>query len=428
MATNPYDDYFEKQRSAQTAFRIQVAKPDEAARANAIAKERGLPAVVVQSDLPNFEAQQRAARANEVMRQHPAIGRWSAKPDNAAIAADDYDNLGLFGKAFYTVKGVGSSLATGGYSALVGAPAGFIRGLSETAEQNSPIAWAQEKLFGGSLEGLLAEGATSVQNWADKKADSWRVRSGNRFVDAAFSGVESAPIALGSVAVGLTAGPQAGVSFAGAATAGTEYKAARSKGLDPFAAQGYALVQGSIEILTEKLPVSKLVGDIANKTPLGKTFVRQIMAEVPGEQAATFLQDLNEWATLNPDKTVKDFWAARPGAALDTLVATTAGVGTTVSLAKAGERTARVVGEIIDRREKAQQAKAGGAFLDQIAEATAKAKTATRSPDAIADLVQQLGDDTGTDRVFLPGEAVDAYLSADVDNNYFGDEACPWRT
>lgn len=410
---DPLDDMLATRRDAAISRRIREADAEKEARVSQLSREYDMPATIISADLPGFEAQVRTGRAQQVMGEYPAIAKWSQKGSNAAIAADDYDNLGLLGKAFYTVKGVGSSLATGGYSALVGAPAGFIRGLSETAEQNSPIAWAQEKLFGGSLEGLLAEGATSVQNWADKKADSWRVRSGNRFVDAAFSGVESAPIALGSVAVGLTAGPQAGVSFAGAATAGTEYKAARSKGLDPFAAQGYALVQGSIEILTEKLPVSKLVGDIANKTPLGKTFVRQIMAEVPGEQAATFLQDLNEWATLNPDKTVKDFWAARPGAALDTLVATTAGVGTTVSLAKAGERTARVVGEIIDRREKAQQAKAGGAFLDQIAEATAKAKTATRSPDAIADLVQQLGDDTGTDRVFLPGEAINAYMQSD---------------
>src|SRR3546814_13083647 len=59
----------------------------------------GVPASVVQSNLPVFEQQEKANRANDIARQHPAVGKWSADPRNAAAAADDYDVLGRMGAA-----------------------------------------------------------------------------------------------------------------------------------------------------------------------------------------------------------------------------------------------------------------------------------------------------------------------------------------
>src|SRR3546814_10071095 len=105
-----------------------------------------------------------------------------------------------------------------------------------------------------------------------------------------------------SVGVGVVAGPTAGASVMGSAVAGNEYAEARSKGLSVRRSAIYGASQGAVEFITEKLPVSRLVGDLAAKSPIGKTLMRQLAAEIPGEQAATVLQDLNEWATLNPDK------------------------------------------------------------------------------------------------------------------------------
>src|SRR3546814_10051793 len=42
----------------------------------------GVPASVVQSNLPVFEQQEKANRANDIARQHPAVGKWSADPRN----------------------------------------------------------------------------------------------------------------------------------------------------------------------------------------------------------------------------------------------------------------------------------------------------------------------------------------------------------
>lgn len=416
MASNPFDDYFEKQRDAQTAFQIKVAKPDETARANAIAKERGVPAAIVQSDLPNFEAQQRATRANEVMRQNPAIGRWSAKPGNAAIAADDYDNLGLFGKAFYGLKltgrNIGKTVEAGVYD-VTSSIWGTLSAIAQNASDVSPVAAAQRTIFGGSIE-------QGIASFTDARA-----REGRAMADAAnpevadwtarnlLQGVRSLPTTAGSIAVGLVAGPTAGASVAGISVGGGEYLKARDKGLSASKAGVYAASQGAVEILTERLPVSNLVGDLVKKSPLAKTFFRQLAAEVPGEQAATILQDFNEWAVLNPDKPFQSYRDARISRGVETFVATVGGVGAASSISVASERTVRVASKVLERRQQSINARNEAAFLNQIAEATAKSKLAGRSPDALADLVQQLGDDTGSDRVFLPGEAINAYMQSD---------------
>ncbi|KEZ00032.1 acetyltransferase, partial [Sphingomonas sp. BHC-A] len=188
---------------------------------------------------------------------------------------------------------------------------------------------------------------------------------------------------------------------------------ARDTGLSPGRSAIYGTAQGAVELATEKIPVSKLIGDLAAKTPLVKTFMRQIASEAPREVAATLLQNFNEWATINPDKPFKDFAFEQPMAALETVVQTVGGVGATVGVSTAAERTTRIAANMLEKRQEAARARAHGAFLDQVAEATGKAKTTGRSPDAVSDLVQQLGDDTGNDRVFISSNALRAYEQSD---------------
>lgn len=401
---DPLDDMLATRRDAAISRRIREADAEKEARVSQLSREYDMPSTVISADLPGFEAQVRAGRAQRVMGEYPAIAKWSQKGSNAAIAADDYDNLGLFGKAFYGLKNFGATLQAGTYSAL-GGVYGTIGGAAETLAQISPEAKA--------LFGPLADFGLGIQKADKAAADKARPTVDNWLARNLLQGVESLPVTAATIGVGAVAGPGAGAAVMGASVGGNEYATARGKGLSPTRSLAYSASQGFVEFVTEKIPVSRLVGDLAAKSPLGKTLMRQLAAEVRGEQAATFLQDLNEWATLNPDKTLTEFVNERPIAAAETLVATLGGVGTTVGLTTAVERTARVTAEVLDRRQQASQARAAGAMLDGIAEATAKAKTTKRSPDAIADLVQQLGDDTGADRVFLPGEAINAYMQSD---------------
>lgn len=401
---DPLDDMLATRRDAAISRRIREADAEKEARVSQLSREYDMPATIISADLPGFEAQVRAGRAQRIMGEYPAIAKWSQKGSNASIAADDYDNLGLFGKAFYGLKNFGATLQAGTYSALGGIYGG-IGGAAETLAQISPETKA--------IFGPLADFGLGIQKADKAAADKARPTVDNWVARNLLQGVESLPVTLASIGAGAAAGPGAGAAVMSASVGGNEYATARGKGLSPTRSLVYGASQGFVEFVTEKMPVSRLVGDLAAKSPLGKTLVRQLAAEVPGEQAATFLQDLNEWATLNPDKTLREFVNERPAAVAETLVATLGGVGTTVGLTTAIERTARVTADVLDRRQQASQARAAGAMLDGIAEATTKAKTTKRSPDAIADLVQQLGDDTGADRVFLPGEAINAYMQSD---------------
>ena len=61
--TDPFEAELQQQRDDELAYRIKIAKPDEAARVRPIAEARGLPPSAVASNLPAFEAEARASRA-----------------------------------------------------------------------------------------------------------------------------------------------------------------------------------------------------------------------------------------------------------------------------------------------------------------------------------------------------------------------------
>ena len=412
QAEDPFEAELRQQRDDELAYRIKVAKPDEEARARALAEPRGLAPSAVASNLPAFEAEARAARAKNIMEQYPAIGRWSAKPGNAGIAADDYDNLGLFGKAFYGIKNFGSYLMSS-VPEFTSGIWGALGGVAENMDSLTPQSAAEKRAGIRTLPGIIADFANARQAEGQQMAKSLQPQVDNWLARNLLQGVSSTGSTAAAVGVGLVAGPGAGAATMGASVGGNEYAKARAAGVSPTRAGIYGISQGLIETVTEKIPVSRLVGDLAAKSPLGKTLMRQLTAEIPQEQVSTFLQDLNEWATINPDKPFSSFLAERPKAALETLVATVGGVGTTVGVTKAAERTTRIAADMIDRRAQAAQARANGTFLDQVAAATGKAKTTGRSPDAVSDLVQQLGDDTGADRVFINADALRAYEQSD---------------
>lgn len=409
---DPLDDMLATQRDAAISRRIRESDAEKEARVSMLAREYDFPAAIISADLPGFEAQARTGRAQSVMGQYPAIANWSQRGNNAAIAADDYDNLGLLGKAFYGLKNAGNILEAAAYKGL-GSIYGTIGGIAENMDALSPGSDAERRAGIRTLPRIVADYALGIQKSDKTAADKARPQIENWWARNLGQGLESLPVNIAAVGVGMVAGPGAGAAVMASSVGGNEYATARDKGLSPARAALYGVSQGAVEFVTEKMPVSRLVGDLAAKSPLGKTLMRQLAAEIPGEQAATFLQDLNEWATLNPDKTLRQFVAERPAAAAETLVATIGGVGATVGLTTAAERTARVTAKVLERRQDADRAQANGAFLDQVAEAAAKSKLAGRSPDALADLAQQLGEDTGNDRVFIPAEAVMTYLQSD---------------
>lgn len=439
MATNPYDDYFGKQRAAETAFRIQVAKPDETARANAIAKERGVPAAIVQSDLPNFEAQQRATRANEVMRQNPAIGRWSAKPGNAAIAADDYDNLGRMGSVFASriakdkqdlltstgfIDRMGDLFKSGVYSLDQGAAA--VRGALQDWSARNPLPW------------------TSAENTAAARASARSARGMARI----YQDVSSAPVAgetdwetvkgrptPGNILkFGLDQGVKSVPGMAQAALMLPVYVLGQAGNIGLTRANVQGREDANIQDVAEAAPAAVLSGVLerigihgifgaTGKNGLiraaqagateGMTEFGQSMVEYIGGHSQTGTQ-------FNTDEMLDQAFA---GAVAGGIIGggMRGGIGVTGPAA----RRARAV---VKRFTAANVAAQDNQFLENLAEAVKGSKLKSRAPDVLASLAQQLGEDAGVENVFISAEAVDSYLTPDANNNYFGDTTCPWRT
>lgn len=107
-------------------------------------------------------------------------------------------------------------------------------------------------------------------------------------------------------------------------TGGTSYGEGRSQGSEPATALPYMLRDAIIEPATEYLPGVRLFRDLKAGSPLFKTIINNQIGEQIGEQAATALQDLNAWGSLpeNAGKAITDYLAERPGAAIETAVAT----------------------------------------------------------------------------------------------------------
>ena len=152
---------------------------------------------------------------------------------------------------------------------------------------------------------------------------------------AVLSGVESMGLAIPTLAIAAAGGGEAAaLGIFGAVSGSGAYRRAREQGLEPTQALVYAAEQGLTEALTERIPASRLLKDLGGRTGLRRMLTRQLAAEIPGEQVATAVQDLTDWAHLNPERPFSEYLAERPGAIYQTAVATVIGtLGQTGALA-----------------------------------------------------------------------------------------------
>ncbi|MEE9905550.1 MAG: DEAD/DEAH box helicase family protein [Chlorobium sp.] len=178
----------------------------------------------------------------------------------------------------------------------------------------------------------------------------------------------------------LVMNPAAGLGMMGAQTAGSAYGEAREQGVEPGQAFVHSVSQGAIEIATEKIPAMKLLGDLKQSSGFFKTVVNQLKTEIPGEQIATVLQDLNAWATLpvNRDKPFSAYLAERPSAAGQTAVATIVATGLMSGVATGANRVIqgspeRQVSGAIDRQ--VDQSVQSGSMRDQLLETAIAGQT-----------------------------------------------------
>jgi len=386
------------------------ANPDRSAQVIRLRDRTGLPDEVIERNFDEVDHQVRAQDFDQLRETAPALGRKLADPAFAKIAHDDTEGLSTLEEILRVTKNVGRALAASPYRAGAGLYGAARAGAETVAEV------AKAPGF-GALRGLGAVAAPAAKWFTEqqKNAEAWAnyirgEQAGAGFVEkAALSGVESAGQALlmlpASVLTGSPAPLLAGLT---AQTGGEAYGQARDKGIPVPQALVFATSQAAVEYATEKLPAVKLLEDLISKTGFVKTMLTQLATEVPQEQLATVLQDLNEWAVLNPEKPFSDYLAERPSAAAQTLIATIVGTSTQTAAAKGAQA---VVDRVAARAEQGQQAERTAEFFKQVTQLAAESKLRERSPESFQQFVEEAAKDGPVQDVWIDAGTLAETLS-----------------
>lgn len=365
-ATPVADPALERRASIGGAVK---ADPDRAARAAQVARQTGLPIGVVERNVEYVEQRRRAAEIEAQVAQSPAVAGIMSDPQTARIAHDDVEQLGVIEQGIgYVVNGaraVASAIPSINRSAW-----NWLRAGAEVANLPSVADFAKQ---------YAHQQQQVEQSWMPD-ADNWVERS-------VYGGLQSA----GQIALTLPLGVAGGGSRAvltgvGAVEAGRSYGDARDKGRGIVPSLGFAAAQATAEIVTEAIPVGRLLADIGARSGFVPMILRQMAAEIPGEQVATLWQDFNEWLMVSPDKTLGDFARERPGRAAETLVSTIVAVGATTGSVAAAQRVG-------DREAQRAQVQANGAALGESIAAAAQSKLNERDASLLARFANEAAGD-----------------------------------
>lgn len=402
---------------------IQAPDPDTTAKVTRAARQTGEPPALIEDRLGDIEKAQRAEKMGALLDMFPVYRLWAQEnPRGVVAASDDHKALGILGGAWDWAKKIGPRLGAGTYEGGAGLRAVTDRIANVGAYANALVQAPIQTVLDAAginrgydpFKQADKFVASNDAGRAAMRAEGGRLRQGARssswLGDTALAGFESIPLTFAAM---ITRNPTLAYSVPAASVGGNAYDEGVAKGLRPVDAFRYAIEQGGIEAATEKLPAAELLKAIENKTGFGRALVVQLGTELPQEQVATVLQDFSEWAVLNPDKPFSSYIAARPEAALATLVQTA--VGTTVQTAavKAAAATVEAGGKVAGRVAKAREAKEAETFFDQIERAAVESKLRQRDPEAYAELIAKTANESGVSQVFVPAEAIRAYQQSD---------------
>lgn len=372
--------------------------PDKAAEAQTLADRFRLDMATVQAKQDELARIARGEDIRKSLAASPILRRQMTDMKFAEIAHDDVETLSGIESVMGAIKNTPRAMLGG----LQKASAGVVGAAQVPFDLLDPVG----ELFSGAVlpENPLrrvSQGLGGFRKWIDDQAEATMPKGGGNIESGYYSGMASLSRNAASLPLlFLPGGQNAALTGMVGPVVGGEYSEARAAGLTPTQSLVYGTSQGAIEWATEKIPVSKLLGDLK----VGETFLRtlgkQALYEVPGEQAATVLQDLNTWAAIdsNKGKTIKDYLAERPDAAVQTLVATLVGTGGQVSVVKAVDMA---MGKIAFQEERAAAAEQHAAALGQLGELAKASKALARAPQSVAQFVQEAAKEQGAENVYV---------------------------
>lgn len=395
-----------------------VADPARALKNRALAKTLGQPTEILPPDAEQ-QAFLKQNSAQEILDQHPAVARYLAKKGNADLVGKDVPPLRDM-EATYRTLGTAKQIGKNLLGSFAAAPQVAEASLASIAQGGADVLSKATTPL-SQATGLPDVGQALSQLFGDHRASRLRVAERLRpdlsqagpVERGVYSGVESAGLTLMALPLSIASGSPAPLLAAlSTVTGGTSFGLAREKGLDLAAAARYGATDAAIEYLTEKLPVGNLLKNLSAGTGLGKTIKDFLVREVPGEQLATILQDMNEWVTLNPTKTFKEYLIERPEAAITTLVATLVGGSIQVSAAKglaAGFDKLNM--RAVNARDKAEQAVKDHSTLTAMGKQAAEHPLNSRSPEAFKEFIDTMAEDGNVSDVYINPAKLEETLS-----------------
>ncbi|WP_066807128.1 hypothetical protein [Sphingomonas asaccharolytica] len=407
------DDYSKEiadmaMRRAVLAVGANSPPPDAAAKANRISRATGIPATTVDSNLATLDLRVRAEQARRILTDKPQLAAWMSNPRNAAVANDDLDKMtkndGVWRALPAPTPTLVNSLA-GVWTSLTQSAVQARSGLLlMTHDWLSPyIGIPDSKPGAPQLGDYTVPNAIRNYQVAQLNIDNATPQFQSNFGRYIYGGASSLAQMVPSVAVGLVAGPEAGLGVAAAQQGIPAYAKYRSRGGTPGEALAGGVAEGAIEAITEKLPMGFLV-DKLGKVGAGKFITGYLGRELPGELAATLGQNAVDTAIANPKKTWGQFWDEQPDQLAQTAVATLMAGGFFAGVHSAARRlgTDAQPANIPD----VDTANA----INRAMDAAAESKTRARDPEAFRDFVSRFTDGTSAEHLFVPAEALATYF------------------
>lgn len=378
-----YEDLFktvERKKEEQlgaSVYKASQGNPEQSAKVYDLAKKKGLPYDYVERHYDSVNRPQ----TEELPRK---VREFLSDRRKAEIAIDDTDNLSWWETAAQEGKNLASLIPSAGFSMSQGLYATGAAALNATGAFSL---WMDKKL-GFAPENAEANFLMSSGKVLQDIAANQRGAAEDFFPtdsvipDPVLGGVKSAALNIPLIAASaVTRNPSIGLFGMGSVSFGESYQRGKEKGLSESDALMLGVNNAIAEVVTEKIPLSKFVGDIAGDAGFWRTVANQMATEIPTEQLATVWQDASDWAALNPDKTLGEFLAERPEAAANTLVSTIVATGLQTSVI-AGVDT------LIHRQE--QRA------IEDIATKAKESKVNSRSSDTFAQHVQEVAEEYGS--------------------------------
>lgn len=386
--------------SAQVVLDSATTSPDEFAGdmnlATEFAKTTGNsvpPIPMVSENRGVFQQAIEREKNRTILSSAPRLTEWLRNPDNATIAKDDLEGLSWWERSLVIPRGIASAVPAFGQGVY-----GVGAGLAALPGKNPVSEW------------LLARARDAERNTKTiaGPAPSWleqQVQGAAQSIGLMTPGIVASVLTDGAAApavMGAYLAPGAVVQGGQSVQKGLE------SGLSAPRALSYGALDAAAEVILERLPVGRLLGDVSKGAGFGRILMGQLATELPTETVTTLFQNLNEWVTIHPDKPFKDFLAEQPEALRDTIAQTALA---TLGLSGAGaglshiarSRNAVANAEGVDGRR---------AALEEISRQAQSSALRNRSPDKFQQFVASATEGTPIANVYVPADKFVEYFQS----------------